>query len=214
MDAACLDYCLTADEREEFERNGYLIIEDALPPQMVTDLEAVVNRINTQHRVEKNVDPHERVHLIDFVGKDAIFLQLLDWPKTFPKVWGILGWHIQLYLSHLDITPPLAPDAERKQQRLGWHQDSGRLNKDLETHPRPRISVKVAYFLSDTTEVGRGNFYVLPGTHLQNRLEFPEDKALDPDGATPICVPPGTAVIFDRRIWHSRSPNRSDQKRV
>ena len=33
-------------------------------------------------------------------------MDLLDWPTTFPKIWGILGWHIQLYLSHVDITAP------------------------------------------------------------------------------------------------------------
>ncbi len=29
------------------------------------------------------------LNLLDFVGKDELFLELLDWPKTFPKVWGL-----------------------------------------------------------------------------------------------------------------------------
>jgi ectoine hydroxylase-related dioxygenase (phytanoyl-CoA dioxygenase family) len=210
MDTACLDYCLTEDERLEFERNGFLIIPDALTPQMTSDVEAVVDRIDDQHRAAAKMEAHEWVHKLDFVGQDEIFLDLLDWHKIFPKVWGILGWNIQLYLTHMDVTPPAPPDAEHEKKRLGWHQDSGRLNSELETDPRPRISVKVGYFLTDTTEVGRGNFYVIPGSHIQNKLEFPTDDVSDPAGATPVCVPPGTAVIFDRRIWHSRSPNESD----
>ena len=210
MDTACLDYCLTEKEREEFEQNGFLIVDDALSPQMVEDLTAVVDRLDGELRAEEELGPHDRLHRLDFVGKDEIFLELLDWPKTFPKVWGILGWNIQLYLSHMDVTPPLAPDAEREKKRLGLHQDSARLNRDIETDPRPRISVKVAYFLSDTTETGRGNFHVIPGTHLQNKLEFPNDETSNPDGTTRVCVPPGTAVIFDRRLWHSASPNHSD----
>jgi len=210
MDTACLDYCLTEQERGEFEQNGFLIVPDALPPQMVEDVKAVVDRLNGELRAEKELGPHERLHCIDFVGKDEIFLELLDWHRILPKVWGILSWNIQLYLSHMDVTPPLAPDAERKKKRLGWHQDSGRLNIEIETNPRPRISVKVGYFLSDTTETGRGNFHVIPGTHLQNKLEFPDDEVSDPCGTTPICVPPGTAVIFDRRLWHCPSPNYSD----
>ena len=213
MEAACLDYCLTADEREEFEQNGFLIVEDVLPSQLVDDLTVIVDRLDAEHRAKEELGPHERLHMRNFVGKDEIFLQLLDWPKTFPKVWGILGWHIQLYLSHMDVTPPLAPDAEREKKRLGWHQDSGRLNQDLETNPRPRISVKVAYFLTDTTEVGRGNFYVTPGSHLQNKLEFPPDEVADPEGVMPVRVLPGTAVFFDRRLWHSASPNYSDMTR-
>ncbi len=210
MDTACLNYCLMENEREEFEQNGFLIVPDALPPQMVSDLEAVVDQIDAQTRAEEKMAAHDWLHQLDLVGKDEIFLELLDWPRTFPKVCGILGWNIQLYLTHIDVTPPPAPDAEQEEQRLSWHQDSGRLNTELETDPRPRISVKVAYFLSDTTEPGRGNFYVIPGTHLQSKLEFPPDDVLDPEAATPVCVPPGTAVIFDRRLWHSRSPNYSD----
>lgn len=213
MDTACLDYCLTEDERLEFERNGFLIVPDALTPQMTSDIEAVVDRIDGQHRAETNMDAHEWVHKLDFVGQDEVFLDLLDWHKIFPKVWGILGWNIQLYLTHMDITPPPPPEADQEKKRLGWHQDSGRLNSELETDPRPRVSVKVGYFLTDTTEVGRGNFYVIPGSHTQNKLEFPADDVSDPEGATPVCVPPGTAVIFDRRIWHSRSPNESDVTR-
>src|SRR5262249_43126961 len=111
------------------------------------------------------------------------------------------------------VTPPLPPEPEQPKKRLGWHQDSGRLNLDLETNPRPRISIKVAYFLTDTREARRGNFYVIPGSHLQNKVEFPEDGVSEPEGATPVCVAPGTAVYFDRRLWHSASPNYSEVTR-
>ena len=106
MDTACLDYCLTEDERLDFERNGFLIVPDALTPQMTSDIEAVVDRIDAHHRTEAKMESHEWVHKLDFVGQDEVFLDLLDWHKTFPKVWGILGWNIQLYLTHMDVTPP------------------------------------------------------------------------------------------------------------
>ena len=50
MDTACLDYCLTEDERLKFERNGFLVIPDALTPQLTSDIEAVVDRIDAQHQ--------------------------------------------------------------------------------------------------------------------------------------------------------------------
>ena len=55
--------------------------------------------------------------------------------------------------------------ARQTPKRLGWHQDSGRVNRDLEGDPRPRISLKVAFFLTDTSVAGRGNFSVVPGSH-------------------------------------------------
>ena len=160
MDTACLDYCLTHEERLQFEKNGFFIVEDALPPQLVDDLNAVLDRLEAKYRPEQNLGPHERCNIFDFIGKDDLFLELLDWYKTFPKVWGILGWHIQLYHSHLGITPPLPAEERSEEGRLGWHQDSGRLNMDLESNPRPRISLKIGYFLTDTTVEGSGNFYV------------------------------------------------------
>lgn len=180
---------------------------DALDPATVSALTQLADAIDLDQRPKHQIGPTERLHHRDFLNEHPRFLDLLDWPTTFPKVWGILGWHIQLYLAHIDITPR-EPAAETP-QRLGWHQDSGRVNLEMEASPRPRLSIKIGYFLTDTTSVGCGNFYVLPGSHLNDKLELPEDGVTDPAGATPICVPPGTAVIFDRRLWHSRSPNHS-----
>jgi ectoine hydroxylase-related dioxygenase (phytanoyl-CoA dioxygenase family) len=123
-------------------------------------------------------------------------------------VWGILGWHIQLYHTHMNVTPPLPRDGSATNQRIHWHQDSDRLNRDLETNPRPRVSIKIGYFLTDTTEPGRGNFLVIPGSHLWNELPVPPGEI--PEEAVTVRVPPGTAVYFDRRLWHTPSPNRSE----
>ncbi|MCB0186790.1 MAG: phytanoyl-CoA dioxygenase family protein, partial [Caldilineaceae bacterium] len=149
----------------------------------------------------------------DFIGKDEIFLELLDCPTTIAKVWGILGWNLQLYHSHMIISPPNPAGPELMKKRFGWHQDSGRLNREGETTPQPRISLKVPFFLTDTTELGRSNMYVVPGSHLQNKIDFPADGVSNPPDALAISVKPGTAVFFDRRIWHSSSPNASDVPR-
>lgn len=210
MDPSCLTHCLSNEERDAFERDGYLLVPDALSPAVVDKLTGLVDALGDERANE--IEEDGRLHLRDFLRTDHAFMDLLDWPTTFPKVWGILGWHIQLYISHIDITPPL-PGVPGEPARLGWHQDSGRLNLELGSHPRPRISLKVGYFLSDTTAPGCGNFCVIPGSHLLNSLEFPEDGVSDPIGAIPLFIPPGTAVFFDRRLWHSRSPNHSAMKR-
>ena len=213
MDTNCLQYCLTAEERTQFEERGYFILDQVLSPEMVTKLTAASDRVDAAFRAKEGLGPHDRSNVMGFAGEDELFLELVDWPRTFPKVWGILGWNIQLYHAHMTITPPNDPGLPRVKQRLHWHQDSGRLNKDIESIPRPRISLKVAYFLSDTTEEGRANFYVIPGSHLSGRLDLPGDGVSDPDAAVPVRVPPGTAVLFDRRLWHSASENFSDVTR-
>ena len=38
MDASCLDYCLSEEERLEFEKNGFFAVDEVLPLQLVEKL--------------------------------------------------------------------------------------------------------------------------------------------------------------------------------
>lgn len=124
-------------------------------------------------------------------------------------MWGVLGWNIYVYHSHLDVHPPVTDGAING---WGWHQDGGRQNLELETDPRPLLSVKVAFWLSDVSEPGRGNTLVIPGSHRRNTLQRPGDAtsgSARPAQAVELLAEPGDAVVFDRRLWHARSANRS-----
>ncbi len=211
----CPASLLSPDERAHFERDGYFIVPGALDRDHVADLMPLAEEIDNQGRAAEGAPPLERMNHYDVIGRDPRLLALLDWPATFHKVWGLLGWNIQLYHTHLTVnpSPPAGKSAENNGLELRWHQDSGQLNGDLETSPRPRISLKIGYFLSDTSLTGRGNFYVLPGSHLSD--EFPgDDRQGLPAGAVPVCVSPGDAVFFDRRLWHSGSANYWGEPRV
>ncbi len=212
MDLRHLDHRLTNEERESFEKDGYFVVPQALGSTTVRSLLEAADELEQRQRPEfeaKGLKPHQPLNVLDFIGRDERFLQLIDWPKTFMKVVDLLGWHIQLYHSHIIFTPPLPYASSATKRRLGWHQDSGRINIDIESVPRPRISLKVGFFLTDTTVSNRGNFHVVPGSHLSNELTMPEDPSADPATAVPICTKPGDAVFFDRRLWHAAGINRS-----
>lgn len=210
MDPLCLEHCITESEKQHFEDNGYFVVEDAVPQEIVEKLIVAFDRVGAEHLGKDELPPDASYNILDFVGRDEIFIEMLDWHTTFPKVWGILGWNIKLYHSHLIALPPLPPEERNKERRLGWHQDSGRLNIELEGDPRPRVSLKVAYFLTDTSVPGRGNFSVIPGSQKSNKVKMPDDDKTDPENATPVFAKPGTAVFFDRRLWHAVGRNTSD----
>ena len=212
MDTACLDHRLTEDERRQFDERGCFVVPNALPPALVARLVDAADRLDAEQRPLRGLGPTRPLNHLDCIGYDDAFLELLEWPKTIARVIDILGWHIQLYHSHLIVTPPLPPNHEPTASRLHWHQDSGRLNLDLETVPRPRVSLKVGFFLTDASAPDRGNFHIVPGSHLRNALEFPEEGAEHPD-ATPVCVSAGDAVFFDRRLWHAAGRNHSEVTR-
>ncbi len=211
MDPSCLRFALTDPERAAFERDGYLIMEDALPPEKNEQLIAVVDRLHRDGRLSPPGDAGiaGRINTLDFIGLDRGLFDMVDYPRTFPKVWGILGWNIFLYHSHLAITAQDPGAFDPNGPTFRWHQDSGRMNIEMETRPRPRISVKVGYFLTDVSEPGRGNFWIIPGSHRDEQVELPASGIGQPDGAEPVLVKPGTAVIFDRRLWHTPTANHS-----
>ena len=206
MDRRCLKYRLTDDEQAFFEKNGYLEIPDALSKQKVREVRNALDKVYAKER-RKGLGPHETLHTRDFFKDDRVFVDLIDYYKTLPKVWGILGWNIHLYLAHANVTPPEPEDSDRG-IGLKWHQDTSRVNVEMETSPRPRLSLKVAFFLSDVSETGRGNFHIIPGSQKKDDLKFPKgDRGAKMRGAIPVLAKPGTAVIFDRRLWHSASAN-------
>lgn len=214
MDPRCVDYVITEEERLAFARDGFFVLEDVLPDDLVEELIPIVDRVDQEYRREEGIAPDKRSNKLDFIGKDDLFLELIDWYKTFPKVWGLMNWNINLYHSHMIVTPPAGPgkSLEKDGLGLGWHQDSGRLNQDFETDPRPMVSLKVAFFLTDASAPGRGNFTVVPGSQKSNTFPGEDRKAL-PEGAIQACVPKGGAVVFDRRVWHSSSENYWDSPR-
>ena len=203
MTPACLEHRLTEAEREFFNSQGYLIVENALDSPTVERLGAAADRIDARVRTDETRD--KLLSVPNIVHEDPALVELIDCPTVFPKVWGILGWNIYLYHSHLDVTPPA--DAAALRWRVAWHQDSMRVNDEIESRPRPRLSLKVGYYLTDVSEPDRGNTLVVPGSHLCDELDCPADGVTNPADAEPLCVKPGAAVLIDRRIWHSRSPN-------
>ena len=207
LSPACLQHRLTAEERRAFDEIGLLHIPNVLTPEQVEQGAALTERIH-RAKLSEGFDPRKALFYPNFIPDDPFFLDLVDDERILPKVWGILGWNIYLYHAHLIVTPSNGDAPNDK--TFGWHQDSGRVNVEVESHPRPRLSLKVAYFLSDTSEPGRGNFWVVPRSHLRDAIDRPADGSGQPQGAEPVLAKPGDAVFFDRRLWHAASPNWSD----
>ena len=206
-----LDHRLTDDERVQFERDGYVLVRSALDGAEISALSELATRHDATFRREPAVTAQHVLNLHDLIGRDPLFLDLIDHERTFPKVFGILGWNIQCFHTQLIVTPPSHPDAP--DGGYAWHQDNNRMNLDFETPaPHPRVSVKIGYFVSALPRVGMGNLCVVPGSHLRGRPAL--DLVATPDGAVEVTAAAGDAIIFDRRLWHAASANRSDTTRV
>ena len=138
MHEDCLLHTLTGEERQHFEEQGYLIVEDAVSPAAVDRFSTAMDRLHEEYLKAGKANGEPWYSFVFRSPKDDdVFLDLLDWPTTFPKVWDILGWNIYAYTAHMDIRPP-----DQEEGWLEWHQDSARVNVELKTRIGPRLSLR------------------------------------------------------------------------
>lgn len=200
---------LTPAERDEFFRHkGYLVIPGALPPEVVERTRAAVDRLAGAAPRPGQIT----INIADILGRDDAFLDLIDCPRVFPKLWGLLGWNIWVQHSHLVVNPPI-PTATgmldpREPFKYGWHRDGGAINRDVVLGAP--LLVKVGFYLSDVTADG-GPTLMLEDADPNAAIPPPTAR---PDNVRALTVQAGTAVLFSNRSVHSlKSPNTSSATR-
>ena len=201
------------EARRELETDGLTILRGVLPPPLLSRLRAAHDRVYEAEATTGGLRPEGSLHLLGFLDRDPAFLELLDVPPVLELVGTVLGPNVYAYHTHLDAHPPVRHAAPAWR----WHQDGGRQNLELESLPvRPRLSLKVAFFLTDVTRADQGAMLVIRRSHRVDHLERPARTNLpfvEPRGAEPALVRAGDAVVFDRRLWHARGENRSGPTR-
>ena len=132
-----------ADVRD-FERDGFLVVPDALPPAEVRRLRALT-RPGSPHRAcrARRLRPSARVHR----PRAGVRRPRRPSARARPGVRDV-----GLERAHVPLPSRRAPThSPKRPPRWRWHQDGGRQNLEIESDPRPRLSVKVAWFLSDVS---------------------------------------------------------------
>jgi len=189
----------------EFAEHGYTVIPDAITAEHLAALSMVMDELTAD-------DTRRIYNIADILGTRDEFLDLIDVPKVLPIVRQLLGDNIWVNHSHFNVNPPdeMVNPMERK-KGYGWHRDGGVINSDL-PKPAPLLSIKIAFYVTDVVNPGFGQTYVITGSHKTDEETPPNDEM--PDSAQPVCIPAGSALLFDRRMIHSiRSPNESDVTR-
>ena len=159
VDRTVADHPLTAAERAQFEASGMLVIPAALTASEVADLDAALEWWSRETTDGAGVQPGATWHGMTFSARHDVpsrhpaLVRMLAHPRVLGKVAGILGWNIYIYHAHAVYTRAAEGATARPIEPSGdhWHQDSGRVNADVEGVPRPRLSVKASIFLTDTT---------------------------------------------------------------
>ena len=82
-----------------------------------------------------------------------------------------------------------------------WHQDWAFL-------PHTNDDLMVYAIMVDEVGADSGPLQIIPGSHKLDAL--PPSSDLDDGKVLDLCVKAGTAVLFDRRMWHRGGLNSSN----
>eukprot|EP01052_Picozoa_sp_SAG31_P025113 SAG31_NODE_2182_length_6246_cov_3.051407_1_plen_389_part_00 len=209
--------------REDFDRDGFCVVPDVLPKQLLASIEAFSTR-----EAEAMTDDEKEQH--KFTGSliptvDPVFQPLLT-NKTVLAVLEQLGFgsNVKWSCGFIISKPPGGPS-------LAWHQDCACWDDDV-AYQRTPHQIFAMYYLTDTSP-DNGCLRVLPGSHLKKHpmhdvlagIAAHSDESRQKDssgpehddnvaGAVDVCVKAGDVVFGDNRVLHGARQNASDERRT
>jgi len=204
---------LTPEQRRSFAQDGFLIVPKALSADEVERLvessdrlaKSLLNKPPLTGRPEYN-----HLDLRPGLLTEAALFDLVDHGRTVPLVVQLLSPNIHLHSTTLLYKRPDDPTAATF--RRGWHRDI-RIPRDLGHEGLPMVGIKICYCLTDFPEPNSGLTVLARGSHLKKTALGLPPGAADPLD-TEVCdlkLNAGDAFLFENRIFHSATPNRSSR---
>ena len=100
---------LAEDERQQWERDGYFVLSEALTPQEVARLTRALDQLYQQHVVDNpEADAAKGIDRRNVMEDDDVFVELMDHPGILGVVADLLGPYIQLSIVR-GRHPPARP---------------------------------------------------------------------------------------------------------
>jgi len=193
---------------EQFHRDGYLLIENVLPPEWCAELRGDLDRLLGGH---KKTDKYCELRMRMFENSQAN-LRLFD-------VDPIVTFAEQLVASDCHVIHNNSFITMAGQGISSWHQDDAPhyLVTEGEAPKNVRLPVLLFtsnYYLTDVTEVANGGTECIPGSHLFGKAcpvdlkGTPYESKVDHN-----CAQAGSVVLFNNQCWHRGGPNTSERTR-
>ncbi|CAN5753199.1 hypothetical protein BH10CHL1_BH10CHL1_34810 [soil metagenome] len=212
---------LTPEEFFLFGHNGYLLVVQALPPEMCHQLTSTIAQHAAQRvppLVCEDPDrpgygkpgdlPNARViRLSKVLARDPIFRQAASAPSLVAVLQDLLGPHVDVVLNrhnHVTLRPPGVAQLE-------WHRDAANWSRPI---------VSAVFYLEDST-LENGCTWVLPGSHhmlaYHARLEGHgrmDSLARLGQQALPVLAKAGDVLLFNGLLLHGAGANHTEATRM
>jgi len=194
----------TPEERQFWEGNGYLILEQAMVGKDLLRLQVAFHRAAADCKEEwlqgiaRGTRPAAHFDIPNPFEHDDVFIDLIDHPSWYPYLLDFADGELIL-LGPQVRTLPAQPISY-----VGWHPDVPQTNP---------LHMKVQIYVEDVPADG-GAFAFVPGSHKPDAGDCPKPRPLD---AMPghIVLPgkAGDAILFNSYGWHTSMVNATSLAR-
>jgi ectoine hydroxylase-related dioxygenase (phytanoyl-CoA dioxygenase family) len=205
---------LSAAQRAQYQRDGYLVVRDifsvaeialvVLEAERLIERRELIHQDNIRCRWQPNVETNECLfECFDPVIDIGPVCARLALDQRILDVLGCLyGEEACLFKDKLIFKPPMAKGYDLHQDYISWP-----------TFPRTFVTVLVPF---DPADRSNGCTEVFPGYHQRGYLS-PEDgmyhalprEAVDEARCIPLDLNPGDIAVFGCFTPHRSAPNRS-----
>jgi len=215
---------LTDQQREQFDRDGYLFFPSLFSADEVKVLTDAVPALYAQRRPENVREKDGETVRTNFAAHlySAPFARLARHPRMVTPVEQLFGE--KLYMHQFKINGKMAFDGDVWQ----WHQDYGTWKND-DAMPEAR-AMNVAIFLDEVNEFN-GPLMFIPGSHKLGVLEAGHDttttsyplwtidhatiaKLVARGGIVAPKGPAGSMILFHGCLVHASTSNLSPWNRI
>ena len=153
---------LTDAEASEFDRNGFVVINDVFTGPEVEQLREAVAAPDIRSGLNAKDAAARGVHLFDLTVKNKLFRRLAEDPRLVERVTRLLGPDLHLHHSKLATKPP-----KKNAGMFPWHQD-------FNSFPHTNTDLLAINVLLDDATPENGCMFMIPGSHKLGLL--PHDR--------------------------------------
>ncbi len=214
---------LTDADRAFFDQNGYLVVRNLIPPELVARVtDAIWDFLEFDRDDPSNWyrEPHRANGMIEMYHHQALW-DVRQHPPVYELFRDLFGRDdLWVFIDRANLKPPPHPDHPQYDHRGMVHWDI-----DVRQQPLPFLVQGVLYLVD--TKAGEGGFQCVPGVHrwvsdwAQGRpdddIRHQQLQERFPGEIAPVVeveANAGDFIIWHSALPHGNSRNKSDKPRL
>ncbi|MFT7135350.1 MAG: ectoine hydroxylase, partial [Akkermansiaceae bacterium] len=214
---------LTQDQIDFYNENGYLIVENQIPDDVIANIRTEIARFEEEAR--GLTVSNDRLDLEDSHTPEAPRIRRIKLPHTISDVARDLMYSDHVLASMRDlIGPDLRLHTSKLNMKCAGYGAAVEWHQDFAFYPHTNDDVMAVAVILDDMVLENGPLMVFPGTHKGPIFDHHSDgvfvgamdltaNGLDIKDAVPLMGPAGSISIHHARIVHGSALNTSTQDR-